>query len=308
MIGERFGPYQVLRQIAGGSASRLFLASDGGEVCVVKVFSRHAAARAERELRFGGGLDHPRLNRVDELVDVAGHPAVRMPFVPGVQLSRWMPLHGRAVRRGTVQGRHMQGTPVRGTSVHGMTVHEKTLQETTGRDTSAGGGTASISGVVEDVLNGLAYLHSRGTVHRDVKPENILVGRDDRGTLVDYDLAAHIGESLGPRSWAGTAAFLSPERVRGAPATPADDLYAAGLVLYWGLTGALPSDEASNAHDPVPAPPSVRAPEAASFDAWVVRALAPDPGVRFASAVEMRVALEASSVHERQESRSGRAG
>lgn len=253
MIGSRFGEFQVLRRIAGGLVANVFLASDGSEVCAVKVFSRSFADRAEREFTFGRDLDHTRLNRVDALLELDGRATVRMPFVPGVQLSRWLPMHG---------SRRM------------------------------------VTAVVADVLDALSYLHGRGVVHRDVKPENILVGRDDRPVLIDFDLAARIGERTVERGWAGTAAYLSPARARGESASPADDLYSVGVVLYWALTGGLPFegdfDDVLAAHRTLVAPaPSGHDHELAVFDRWMERALAKRSPEGFTDATQMKAALEA---------------
>ena len=251
MIGARFGSYQILRQIAGGFAAKVFLASDGVDVCAVKVFAPSFEAHADREARFGKDLDHPRINPIDERLDLDGRAAVRMPFVPGVQLSTWLPRHG---------------------------------------------GRRAVLEVTLDLLDALDHLHARGVVHRDVKPENLLVGRDDRAVLIDFDLAARVGERVGTRGWAGTPAYLSPSRARGAPAAPHDDLYSAGVVLYRGVTGHLPFtgslDEvlAAHRHTP-PRPPSTFDAGLAALDRWIERALAKRTEAGFASAADMRAAL-----------------
>lgn len=90
------------------------------------------------------------------------------------------------------------------------------------------------------VLEGLGYLHRRGVIHRDVKPENILVDREGHARLIDYDLAVRVDDDLERRALAGTVAYLSPEQARGEPATVASDLYAAGVILYRGVTGEVP--------------------------------------------------------------------
>jgi serine/threonine protein kinase len=93
------------------------------------------------------------------------------------------------------------------------------------------------------VASALAYVHSAGVVHRDVKPGNILLGTDGSGglraRLSDFGIARFIGgEHLtGVGFTVGTAAYLAPEQVRGADVGPAADVYALGLVLLEALTG-----------------------------------------------------------------------
>lgn len=95
-----------------------------------------------------------------------------------------------------------------------------------------------------NVLAGLGYLHERGMVHRDVKPENVIVQPDGAARLVDFDLSGPRGEDFGLPVRIGTAAFLSPEAERGEDQTAQSDLYGVGLLLYWGLHGELPFDGA----------------------------------------------------------------
>src|SRR4051794_41133373 len=95
---------------------------------------------------------------------------------------------------------------------------------------------------IEGMLSALAYAHRNGIVHRDVKPENLLV--TDAGTvkLADFGLAS--GLAVISEKVAGTPGYMAPEVLAGAPAGPRADLYAAGAVAYELLTGRLIADPA----------------------------------------------------------------
>ncbi|MFJ8076306.1 protein kinase [Streptomyces sp. NPDC096176] len=91
--------------------------------------------------------------------------------------------------------------------------------------------------VLKGSLLGLAAAHGEGVVHRDYKPENILVAADGSSKLVDFGIAARRGTTPGV---AGTPAYMAPEQWNGEPASPAADVYAATVTFYECLTGHKP--------------------------------------------------------------------
>lgn len=90
-----------------------------------------------------------------------------------------------------------------------------------------------------EVADALAYVHARDVVHRDVKPGNVLLGRDGRAKLADFGIARLVDQAHLTRTGQvmGTAAYLAPEQVRGEGVTGAADVYSLGLVLLEVATG-----------------------------------------------------------------------
>ncbi|MEU7817921.1 Stk1 family PASTA domain-containing Ser/Thr kinase [Pseudonocardia sp. NPDC049154] len=147
--------------------------------------------------------------------------------------------------------------------------------------------------VLEPVLSGLAQAHRLGMVHRDVKPENVLIGRDGSVKVADFGLvtaAAEAGVSHAGMIL-GTMAYLSPEQVATGQADARSDVYAAGVLCYELLTGAPPytGDNAlsvayRHVNDDVPPPSAVATDVPPELDALVRRATSRDPDRRPADA------------------------
>jgi serine/threonine-protein kinase len=162
---------------------------------------------------------------------------------------------------------------------------------------------------------GLDYAHRRGIIHRDVKPGNLMIvggpvgGGEMTVKLTDFGIARAIEQTRITQvgSVVGTAAYLSPEQVRGEEATPATDVYALGVVLYQFLTGRLPYEGSSLAELAVRqqneqplAPSAYNEDVPGPLGSAVLRALEGDPNRRYASAGELagglRMGLEGEEV------------
>jgi len=144
--------------------------------------------------------------------------------------------------------------------------------------------------LIEPVLRALAAAHAAGLVHRDVKPENLLVSNDGRVKVADFGLAravetSHLTATTG--LLLGTVAYLAPEQVIDGSADPRTDVYAAGIVLWELLTGSPPYQSDSplsvayrHVNEDVPPPGAVVPGVPGSVDDLVVRATRRDPAAR----------------------------
>jgi len=158
--------------------------------------------------------------------------------------------------------------------------------------------------VLEPVLGALGAAHRAGIVHRDVKPENVILTDDGRIKVADFGLA---GAITGPISSSvsgellGTVAYLSPEQVSRGVADARADVYAAGIMLFELLTGKQPftGDDPlrvaiRHVQESVPAPTSISPELPAAFDHVVLRATSRNPDQRPADAAELLAELHAA--------------
>jgi predicted ATPase/class 3 adenylate cyclase len=155
---------------------------------------------------------------------------------------------------------------------------------------------------VKQVASALQYAHERKFIHRDVKPENMLLGRQEEVLLSDFGLAAlsHSSASLSTQEAIGTLPYMAPEQIEGHPRA-ASDQYALGVVVYEWLCGARPFEgtatEVMVQQLTMPPPPlRERIPTIPlGIEQVVLKALAKDPKARFASVKDFAAALERAS-------------
>jgi predicted Ser/Thr protein kinase len=145
---------------------------------------------------------------------------------------------------------------------------------------------------------GLAAAHDRGVIHRDLKPQNIMMNKRGEVVIMDFGLAAIADQLSGAEVRNGTPAYMAPEQLKGSEVTAKSDIYSLGLVLYELFTGKKPFD-AKNVRQLLELQESIHLPSmtstAADIDPLVEkvirRCLDPDPARRPASAIAVALAL-----------------
>jgi len=249
--GQRF---RILRPHARGGLGEVFVALDGElhrEVALKQILEKHADDPVSRqrfvaEAEITGGLEHPGVVPVYGLgTDAEGRPYYAMRFIKGDSLKE-------AIARFQGPAATKSPSPLaeegrgEGAGVVPATSRDLALRKLLRRFT--------------DVCNAIDYAHSRGVIHRDVKPANIILGKHGETLVVDWGLAKSVGradpsageqtiapssggssETL-PGSALGTPAYMSPEQARGDldRLGPRSDVYSLGATLYCLLTGKPP--------------------------------------------------------------------
>jgi eukaryotic-like serine/threonine-protein kinase len=156
--------------------------------------------------------------------------------------------------------------------------------------------------LIRQVLEGAGFAHRHGVVHRDLKPQNVIVDDEGVATVTDFGIArAGASEITQAGSVMGTPHYLSPEQAQGQDVTAVSDLYSVGVMLYEALAGRVPFEAESAvaiamkqvSHTPQ-RPSSIDPGVSPALDAVVMRALEKDPGQRFQSAEAFIAALDAA--------------
>ena len=157
----------------------------------------------------------------------------------------------------------------------------------------------TVARLEEQIANALAFAHRLGVVHGDLKPANVLLDEEGNAYLSDFGITADLrGLRAEERDLRLSPAYLSPEQIRGEPATPATDIYCLGLLLYQVLCGGYPFSGTppvlllqKQLHEPLP-PVTARRPElSGAIDDVIARATAKDASARFVDVVTFDVAF-----------------
>ncbi|TML19291.1 MAG: serine/threonine protein kinase [Actinobacteria bacterium] len=159
--------------------------------------------------------------------------------------------------------------------------------------------------IAATVADALHAAHSTGVIHRDVKPANIILGKDGTIKITDFGIAksAFAIDLTATGTYVGTARYIAPEQVRGEPATARSDVYGLATVLFETLVGRSPfvadHDDVlaiARLHRDAPTVRASRPDVSPALDAIIARALARDPRERYATAASFADALRRSAV------------
>ena len=269
--GTQLGPYEVQSLVGAGGMGEVYRARDARlqRTVALKILPAQVAGdpgrrqRFEQEARAASALNHPNIVAVYDIGEQEGQAFIVSELIDGESLRE-------VIRRGSM--------PM-----------------------------SKLLDLMQQVAAGLAAAHSAGIVHRDLKPENVMVTRDGRAKILDFGLAKQFvstaaGSAEAPTvtqtsagAVVGTAAYMSPEQIRGEPVDARSDIFSFGLLLHECISGkaaferqtAVEIMAAILREDPAELPETV----SAALRQIVGHCLEKDPDHRFYSARDLAFAL-----------------
>lgn len=265
MIGRVFNNrYQITERIGIGGMAEVYRAQDNvlGRLVAVKVMLPQYAAdpnftqRFKQEAAAAANLQSPYIVNVYDWGHDEGTYYIVMEFVRGSDLKTAI------IERGAINQR-------------------------------------KVAEIGAQVCQALSVAHGLDIIHRDIKPQNIMVQPDGNVKVMDFGIArAKNSVMTQTSSVLGTAHYISPEQAQGKDLTATSDIYSLGIVLYESATGRLPFDGpdavsvAMKQVNDLPVPPREINPDIdPSLEAIIMKAIAKNPAERFATAKDMRLAL-----------------
>ncbi|MFN8512516.1 MAG: serine/threonine-protein kinase [Thermomicrobiales bacterium] len=278
LVGTTLGRYRIERLLGRGGMAAVYQAQDPafGRTVAVKVLSSKIADEPQfverflREARSMARLQHPHILPVYDVGEHQGTAYLVM-------------LH-----------------------VDGGSLHERLAATRQGKRLSL----RDLLGIVRPIADALDYAHRNGVIHRDVKPQNILLTSQGYPFLTDFGIAKILdsadssgGALTQANAVIGTPDYMSPEQGQGLPLDGRSDLYALGIILYEVFTGRTPFRSQTPAETPLaimmrhitmpPPPPRGINPQLPpALDAVLLRALAKQPGDRYPTGTALIDALE----------------
>ena len=167
--------------------------------------------------------------------------------------------------------------------------------------------------IMMQIVSAIAAAHQNRIIHRDIKPQNILIDREGNVKITDFGIAVALSDTslTQTNTLLGSVHYLSPEQARGGMATIQTDIYALGIVLYELLTGRVPFDGESpvsialkHFQDPLPSVVNPKAMVPQSLENIVLKATAKDPMNRYRSSYEMfqdlKTCLDSTRLYEKK--------
>src|SRR5579885_1321845 len=272
-IGQQVGNYRLMQLLGQGGFAEVYLATHIHLHSSVAVKLLYGQLRTQDVQAFLGEA---------QTIAVLKHPGIVRVLDFGFDQAQPF-LVMEYIPGGTLRDRHPEGTAV---------------------------ALAPVVSYVHQVASALAYAHANRVIHRDVKPENMLIDIDGKILLTDFGIAAtaHRTASMKTLDSTGTVPYMAPEQIQGKP-RPASDQYALAVVVYEWLTGDRPFHgsftELCTQHMFAPPPPlRERIPTISPDVEHVVStALAKEPRQRFGSVQAFANALEQASQHNVRSSR-----
>jgi eukaryotic-like serine/threonine-protein kinase len=254
--------YDVVRPLGSGGMGEVYLARD-------RVLGRDVALKVLRKQYAGDDEFAERFKREAMSAASLSHPNIVQVYDRGVTEEGSSYIAMEYVPGGTLKERISREGPLEA---------------------------ADAAGLGAQVAEALGAAHDRGMVHRDIKPQNVLLAARGGAKVADFGIARAGTSATISRTGSvmGTAGYMSPEQALGKPATPKSDLYSLGVVLYEALTGELPytadnpiAVSMKHVNEPLRPPVQLNPRIPRGMNALVTKLLAKDPEDRYADADEL---------------------